>query len=82
MNIISFIVFINDKKRLSNLTVKTLLELIIVFIGGATGAYLAINIEGYFSAQKPMKGTVMKMLQTHCVIIAFIAVLITSTLYR
>ena len=82
MNIAAFIVYINDKKRLNSLKVKTVLELIIAFIGGATGAYLAINIEGYFSAQKPMKGTVMKMVQTHCVIIALVAVLFTSTLYR
>lgn len=81
MNILSYIVFINDKKRMNSLSVKTLFELIITFIGGATGAYLAISLEGYFSGQRPMKRTVMKMVQTHCVMIALTFVLLTSTLY-
>ena len=81
MNITSYIVFINDKKRINKLTVKSFLELVIAFLGGAIGANLAISFEGYFSAQKYMKDTIMKMLQTHCVMISLVLVVLTTTLH-
>jgi len=81
INVLSFVVYINDHKSLKRLTVKAFLELLIAFIGGAAGSFLAICLQGYLCAQAPLGGAVNKMLQTHCLLIIVAIVLLLSKMY-
>ena len=81
MNVLSFIVYINDHKNIKRLTVKAFLELLIAFIGGAAGSFLAMCLQGYLCAQAPLGSAVNKMLQTHCLMIVVAAVLLLSGMF-
>ena len=76
MSILTYIVYSKDDERINSLSVKTFLELLIAFLGGAAGGLLSINLKGYLSGQAIIRSTVMKMLQTHCLIIAMFVVLL------
>ena len=78
VNLIAFIIYTNDDAKISRLSVKAFFELMVAFVGGAAGAFLSINLKGYVGAQKPFESTVMKMLQTHCVIIAIAIIFLKS----
>ena len=76
MNILSFIVYKNDHRKVNRLTLKVFFELFVALIGGAAGGFLAICLDGYLCAQAPLGSTVNKMLQTHCLMIAMATVIL------
>ena len=77
INIIAFIVYSQDGIRINHFTLGNFFSLFVGFVGGAAGGLLAINLKGYFSNQKFFKNTVMKMVQTQCLMIALAVVIAT-----
>lgn len=75
INVLAFVLYTKDDEKMNGLNGRILLELVIAFIGGATGGYLSICLEGYFSAQSPLKKAIIKMMQLHGLLLAMLVIL-------
>ena len=80
INILAFIIYSNDRKRMDRFTVKVFFELLIAFIGGAAGSLLAMRLKGFLCNQSPIRSDISKTLQTHCLMITTAIVILLPVL--
>ncbi len=70
INVVSFVVFLIDGKQHKNINVREVLEFALAFLGGATGAYLAMVLTGHkMNTAQFGQGTPL-MMAMHFVILA------------